>query len=303
MTLTGIIIHDNIEYSSKKEQEEKPIINIKNWPENDISSNQRQRQRQQKQQQLMPPILFVNQTIGQLLLQSLLYASDNNVSTLSKVSVFYAKLPISNDANNSEEDNRLLEQKHESTDRLILAGQLIVNSVAVILVIILIIYACHRFRRRRQSLAARSIMLNNHHDHQQQRYPDNNSTMTNTSLTNSVTSSFFVFMRRRHGSSITEVNQEIQLQEEAGINRQQLDMFPRIYYDPLIIRNSTCAICLDDFCVVRNKKDDSNYTTMTTTAKTMDEKNKIKLLRRLNCGHGFCVSCIGKKEKIILASI
>ncbi|KAI9271474.1 hypothetical protein BDA99DRAFT_556712 [Phascolomyces articulosus] len=286
LSLAGIILYDNAPSIENKDGSG----DIKNWPENDLPNQPVT----PESSSTMPPVVFVNQAIGQILMQSLYYVS-NSFTAMSKVLVLYEKLPLDPNSYRDKKEEPL--EKEQSKDRLILAGQLIVNSIAVMLVIILIAYACHRFRRRQQILAARRMMLNNGDEHHQPTEHDRNST-TNTSLIDSTTSSFLAIMRQRHGSVQDGHEDDQEEVEEAGIGRQQLESkFPKINYDPLIIRNSTCAICFEDFSILRrnnsgkdNRNEDGNCTTSATIS---DEKsNNSKLLRRLQCGHGFCVSCI-----------
>lgn len=49
-----------------------------------------------------------------------------------------------------------------------------------------------------------------------------------------------------------------------------LNTYPIEKYSPSLVKNGSCAICLDDFVV---------------------DKNEIRVLP---CGHGFCTGCIGK---------
>lgn len=54
-----------------------------------------------------------------------------------------------------------------------------------------------------------------------------------------------------------------------------LNTYPVQSYDPSVVKNGSCAICLDDF--------------------TPDKTN----IRVLPCGHGFCTGCIGRTRHII----
>ncbi|KAI8142384.1 hypothetical protein BJV82DRAFT_657641 [Fennellomyces sp. T-0311] len=250
MTLSGIIIYDNATTENGDD--------IKNWPDNDLNTSS----------VATTPVIVINNTLGISLLKTLYYEPDS-ITTFSKVLAFYEKLPDGSTNDGGKKKDEMIE-KQQSTNRLILAGQLIVNSVAITLVIILIAYACNRFRRRQQQLAARRMMNQNSDG-------VSSSSSENPSLIDSTTSSFLAIMRRHHDSVESE-------NEEAGIGWQQLDRFPKMTYDPLVIRNSTCAICLDDFRVYNAT--DEKATPSTT-----------KLLRRLKCGHGFCVPCIGEQTR------
>lgn len=58
-----------------------------------------------------------------------------------------------------------------------------------------------------------------------------------------------------------------------------LNTYPVEHYSPSIIKNASCAICLDDFT---------------------PEKDNIRILP---CGHGFCSVCIGKTSEGSFQSI
>lgn len=212
------------------------------------------------------PILFVSRRIGLTLLDTLYYANQFPETSLQD-SLFFSKAFVYYQPSSSV--GSVVQVKEE--DSWIFAGQWIVNSIVITLIVGLMAYGYHRFKKRRSSL-------------------DNN---TSSSLSPSTTidnelpisisstiSSFLAIMRRRgEPDDITLDN------GNKGIGWEQLEKYPPIKYDPLLVRNPVCAICLDDFKLPSTED---------------PEKLVSKTVRRLRCGHGFCVPCIGQYHLLCL---
>ncbi|ORY91915.1 hypothetical protein BCR43DRAFT_517938 [Syncephalastrum racemosum] len=247
MTLQGIILFDN-------QTNPPPPIASLSLNEND----------------LMPelvgiPVVFVNQTTGQALLSSVYYAASptstnarqQNMATLSRALVFHEQMP-----DGGAEDGGANRREEEEKDQWIFVAQWVINVIAAMLIIALVAYVCQRVKLRQQQ--------------QTERLPvTRESTL---SVVDSTSSSFLTIMRRRHGSLTGE-----QPNEGVGLSAEELEQhYPRMIYDPLLIRNATCAICLDDFLTHGSS-----------------EKQLAKLVRRLGCGHGFCAHYpwLGKKSR------
>jgi hypothetical protein len=119
-------------------------------------------------------------------------------------------------------------------------------------------------------------------------------------------------------------------EDTSVLDHEQLAILPVSKYDPDKVRNSTCPICLEDFDISRrrrhsNQSMSSSFTEADMTdaivskppsvvsvsrslnrQQTLDEMGSIahrpanRLIRRLPCGHGFCVACIGMLFQIKL---
>ena len=132
---------------------------------------------------------------------------------------------------------------------------------------------------------------------------------------------------RRHTPAGTLVDEEMSV-----LDHEQLAILPVSKYDPDKVRNSTCPICLEDFDISRhhrrrhsNQSMSSSFTDADMTDaivskppsvvsisrslnrhQTFDETSSTaqrpanRLIRRLPCGHGFCVACIGMLFRIEL---
>lgn len=122
--------------------------------------------------------------------------------------------------------------------------------------------------------------------------------------------------RRPNGSTTEE--------DTAVLDHEQLAILPVSKYDSDKVRNSTCPICLEDFEVSRRKRRYSNQSLSSSISEadmtdaiiskppsvasisrssqrqpndmpnevTSTYRSSNQLIRRLPCGHGFCVSCI-----------
>jgi hypothetical protein len=122
--------------------------------------------------------------------------------------------------------------------------------------------------------------------------------------------------RRPNGSTTEE--------DTAVLDHEQLAILPVSKYDSDKVRNSTCPICLEDFEVSRRRRRYSNQSLSSSISEadmtdaiiskppsvvsisrssqrqpndmpnevTSTYRSSNQLIRRLPCGHGFCVSCI-----------
>lgn len=247
MTLHGIVLFDN-------QTDPPPPVTSLSFDENDLVP-----------ELIDIPVIFVNQTTGQALVSSVyntasvinVNASQQNTAALSRALVFHEEIPGGGPVGGGA----LLREEQEK-DRWIFVAQWVINVIAAMLVIALVAYVCQRFKRRQQQ----------RQQQQQQLGRPSMARASTSSMVDSTSSSFLTIMRRRHGSLSGE-----QPDEGSGLGAQQLEqLYPRMIYDPLLIRNATCAICLDDFL-----------------AHGSSAKQTIKVVRRLGCGHGFCAPCIG----------
>lgn len=196
------------------------------------------------------PAVFVNRSIGLSLLDSVMVANTasslTNLTVLSQVTVHY-ELVVADDDDGSLLENASPFRGQEPTSRWILAGQWIINSVAVAFIIGLVAYAYRRLKGRKSESSQRRNL------------------QEDLSTVGSQAASILA-----PGSADQNSMRET---EEQALGREKLEQYPKIEYDPRVIRNSICAICLEHFC-----------------------QKSPKLLRMLNCNHGFCVHCIGKSE-------
>lgn len=206
------------------------------------------------------PIVFVNRSIGMALLDSVKVANTasamTNLTVLSQVIVHYELL----DDGGGRGGGGLLEstkarpyRSAEPTSRWILAGQWIINSVAVAFIIGLVAYAYRRLKSQKSEPTQRQ------------------NSQQDFSTVGSPAGSILA-----PGSADQTSTRET---EEQGLGWEKLEQYPKIEYDSRLIRNSTCAICLEHF-----------------------HQKSPKLLRMLNCNHGFCVSCIGELSFFLLIS-
>jgi len=124
-------------------------------------------------------------------------------------------------------------------------------------------------------------------------------------------------VRRANGSTAEE--------DTAVLDYEQLAILPVSKYDPDKVRNSTCPICLEDFDVSNRHRRRHSNQSMSSSFSEADMTDVIiskppsvvsisrssqrqpsdlgtdstprtynRLIRRLPCGHGFCVTCIGE---------
>ncbi|KAG2178595.1 hypothetical protein INT44_001748 [Umbelopsis vinacea] len=126
---------------------------------------------------------------------------------------------------------------------------------------------------------------------------------------------------RRHTTAGT-----LSEEENSVLDHEQLAILPVSKYDPDKVRNSTCPICLEDFDLPRHRRHSNQSMSSSFTEtdmadaivskppsvlsvsrsfnrpQTLDETSSNaqrpanRRIRRLPCGHGFCVACIAKSE-------
>ncbi|KAI9284200.1 hypothetical protein BC943DRAFT_326541 [Umbelopsis sp. AD052] len=122
---------------------------------------------------------------------------------------------------------------------------------------------------------------------------------------------------RRHTTAGT-----LSEEENSVLDHEQLAILPVSKYDPDKVRNSTCPICLEDFDLPRHRRHSNQSMSSSFTEtdmadaiiskppsvlsvsrsfnrpQTFDETSSNaqrpanRRIRRLPCGHGFCVACI-----------
>jgi hypothetical protein len=171
------------------------------------------------------------------------------------------------------------------------AARWAINAVVIVVVIVASAFFYYRYRKLRRMALSRDI------------------------------SSEVAIDARRH-TAIGTLGDE----DTAVLDHEQLAILPVSKYDPDKVRNSACPICLEDFDISRrhgrrnsNQSLSSSFTegdmtdaiiskppSVVSISRSVNRHHNIddtssttprttnRLIRRLPCGHGFCVACIGK---------